>query len=180
MQEKSKANAFGKNPDYFFAKGMDYLNINDYPSAIKCFAKGVKDKHTHLLCRFNLGYVLFKVGHYPEAASQFQVLSQQCLELRIHPEDQIPLVQFNTTASELQAGLYPEAVRSAQVCIDILKAKEREQGGNVLNLHVRERELIITILQLQGLSFFKSGKLKEAGISLEQAEMRKNILKASI
>lgn len=64
MLDKSKANIVGKNPDYHFARGMDYLNQTDYQNAIKSFSKGVKDKHTHLLCRFNLGYVLFKVGHY--------------------------------------------------------------------------------------------------------------------
>ena len=27
---KKDANAFGKNPDYFFIKGIDYLNLRDF------------------------------------------------------------------------------------------------------------------------------------------------------
>ena len=40
MMPKTEANPFGKNPDFFFVKGIDYLNIRDYPSAIKNFEKG--------------------------------------------------------------------------------------------------------------------------------------------
>jgi len=64
VQPKKDATPFGKNPDYFFVKGIDYLKLNDYPSALKCFNKGIIDKGTHFLCRFNLGYTLFKVGHF--------------------------------------------------------------------------------------------------------------------
>ena len=64
MLSKKEANPFGKNPDYFFVKGLDYLNQRDHETAIKCFQKGVNDNNNHLLCRFNLGYILFKVGHY--------------------------------------------------------------------------------------------------------------------
>ena len=159
MIDKSKANIIGKNPDYHFAKGMDYLNINDMENAIASFEKGVQDKHTHLLCRFNLGYTLFKVGHFQEASSQYSTLSHQCLEQNLHPEEWTPLVQFNKAASELQAGKYAESVESAEVCIDIIKGKERESGGNILNLSKKERELMITVLTLQGLSYFRMDKL---------------------
>ena len=64
MLQKELANPFGKNPDYLFVKGIDYLNARETEMAIKCFEKGVHDKSTHLLCRFNLGYTLFKVGHF--------------------------------------------------------------------------------------------------------------------
>lgn len=64
VMPKKEANPFGKNPDYFFVKGLDYLNLRDTDNAIRCFQKGVNDNGTHLLCRFNLGYVLFKVGHF--------------------------------------------------------------------------------------------------------------------
>mmetsp|Transcript_33879 Transcript_33879/g.52208 ORF Transcript_33879/g.52208 Transcript_33879/m.52208 type:complete len:108 (+) Transcript_33879:308-631(+) len=64
---KKEANPFGKNPDYFFVKGLDYIGLKDYESALKCFSKGITDKGTHLLCRFNLGYTLFKVGHFQAA-----------------------------------------------------------------------------------------------------------------
>lgn len=184
MLEKQKANCFGKNPDYYFAKGVDYLNVQDFSNAIQCFQKGVHDKHTHLLCRFNLGYVLFKVGHFPEAANQYHILAQQCLELRIHPAEQVPLVLFNKAASELQAGLYSKVVESAQLALDALHAKEkgrpRTEGGpaggkaghngqcqsaprarghvhasEVIGL--KDRELIIALLTLQGLAYFKLG-----------------------
>lgn len=64
MLHRGEANSIGKNPDYYFVQGLNFLNGADYSNAIKCFAKGVKDKKTHLLCRFNLGYTLFKVGHF--------------------------------------------------------------------------------------------------------------------
>lgn len=77
MLPKAEANPFGKNPDYFFVKGIDYLNLRDLPQAIKCFNKGVTDKPTHLLCRFNLGYALFKAGNFQAAAENFQILASQ-------------------------------------------------------------------------------------------------------
>jgi tetratricopeptide (TPR) repeat protein len=64
MLPKDGANPFGKNPDYFFIKGIDYINLRDYSNAIKNFEKGVNDKNTHYLCRFNLGYALFKIGNF--------------------------------------------------------------------------------------------------------------------
>ena len=74
MLPKEKAHAFGKNPDYFFVKGIDYLNMHNYETAIKCFQQGLKDKPTHLLCRFNLGYTLFKAGHFQAAASEYFIV----------------------------------------------------------------------------------------------------------
>jgi len=106
---KREANPFGKNPDYFFVKGLDYLRLRDFEKAIACFRKGVSDKSTHLLCRFNLGYTLFKVGHFQEAARQYEVLSHQCLELKIHPAAKIPAVLYNKCACELQGGMFSEA-----------------------------------------------------------------------
>ena len=64
MLHRGEANAIGKNPDYYFLQGLYFIDGGNYDQAIKNFAKGVKDKKTHLLCRFNLGYTLFKVGHF--------------------------------------------------------------------------------------------------------------------
>jgi tetratricopeptide (TPR) repeat protein len=68
MLKKKEANPFGKNPDYMFVKGIDYLGLRDYAQAIQYFERGLSAKSTHLLCRFNLGYTLFKVGHFTAAA----------------------------------------------------------------------------------------------------------------
>ena len=79
MIPKRDANPFGKNPDFFFVKGIDYLNIRDYPNAIKNFDKGCTDNPNHFLTRFNLGYTLFKLGNYEQAKSQYCILWNQCL-----------------------------------------------------------------------------------------------------
>jgi len=101
MLQKDQANPFGKNPDYFFVKGLDYLNARDVELAIKCFEKGVHDKSTHLLCRFNLGYTLFKVGHFQAAVAHYETLANQCFELGIHPQRFFPSVLYNKTVCEL-------------------------------------------------------------------------------
>jgi tetratricopeptide (TPR) repeat protein len=75
MLQKELANAFGKNPDYFFKVGIDYINLRDYHSAIKNFEKGLSNKNTHYLCRFNLGYALFKIGLFQAASIHYQILS---------------------------------------------------------------------------------------------------------
>ena len=75
MLGKKEANPFGKNPDYYYLMGIDYLTAKNIEQAIKCFAKGVHDKSTHFLCRFNLGYALFKVGHFQAAVIQYDIIA---------------------------------------------------------------------------------------------------------
>lgn len=77
---RKDANPFGRNPDYYFLKGHDFLRMRDYNTAIQHFQKGVSDKGTHYLCRFNLGFTLFKVGHFQAAVEQYTILVHQCVE----------------------------------------------------------------------------------------------------
>ena len=64
------------------------------------------------------------------------------------PLSKLPLVTFNKAACEFQAGLLEMAVDSAESCVEHMKERERVCGGNVLNLSHKERELIISGLQL--------------------------------
>ena len=134
MLQKEGANPFGKNPDYFYIKGIDYLNLRDYHSAIKNFEKGVTDKNTHYLCRFILGYALCKIGHFQAASIHYQVLSDQCLDQEIHPSSRIPAVLYNKAVCELQSGYYDYAASTAEKCIEFIKEIEKEKGGSILKL----------------------------------------------
>lgn len=134
VMPKAGANPFGKNPDHFFIQGIDYLNARDVESAVKCFEKGVNDKSTHFLCRFNLGYTLFKIGHFQAAVQHYEILSRQCLELKLHPQPKIPAVLFNKCLCELQAGMFSDAAKTAAKCGDLMKELEKASGGNILAL----------------------------------------------
>lgn len=113
MMPKKGANPIGRNPDSYFIKGIDYLNQKDVSNAIKCFEKGVHDKSTHFLCRFNLGYILFKVGHFQAAAAHYDLLAYQCFELQLHPSRYFTSVLYNKTVVELQCGKFLKSAASA-------------------------------------------------------------------
>ena len=134
MMPKKGSNPFGKNPDFFFVQGIDYLNAREVENAIKCFEKGVRDKSTHLLCRFNLGYTLFQIGHFQAAVQHYEVLSHQCLELKIHPPSKVPSVLYNKCLCELQAGMLAQAAATAEKCAELMKDREKSSGGNILHL----------------------------------------------
>ena len=173
---KKGANPFGKNPDYFFIKGIDYLNGREISNAIKCFEKGVHDKVTHYLCRFNLAYTLFQIGHYQAALQHYETLSRQCLELKIHPLSKAPAVLFNKSVCELQAGNLEEAVKSAGLCLELIKNIEKENGGNILKLKKQDQEMTIDAMRIQGMAFFRNNSLGEAGRCLDAAEIRQGII----
>ena len=61
------ANPVGKNADYFFLKGFKYADSEEYAHAMSSYLKGLDIKSDHLLCRYNLGVILFKFGLYDEA-----------------------------------------------------------------------------------------------------------------
>ena len=71
----SEANPVGKNADYFFIKGFKHSVTEDYSHAMAAFLKGLDIKSDHLLCRFNLGVMLFKLGLYQEASAQYNILA---------------------------------------------------------------------------------------------------------
>ena len=142
MLPKDGSNPNGKNPDFFFCKGIDYLSLRDYQSAIKNFEKGVTDKITHYLCRFNLGYALFKIGHYQAASQHYQILSDQCDE-KIHPVRHIPGILYNKAVCELQSGYYDHSAMTAEKCIALLKEIEKQKGGSVLKLEKHQQEMMV-------------------------------------
>ncbi len=63
------ANPIGKNADYFFLKGFKHSANEEYANALSAYLKGLEIKADHLLCRFNLGVILFRLGLFEEAYS---------------------------------------------------------------------------------------------------------------
>ena len=63
------ANPVGKNADYFFLKGFKCAIAEEFANAMASYLKGLSIKNNHLLCRFNLGVILFKLGLFDEAIS---------------------------------------------------------------------------------------------------------------
>ena len=59
----------GKNADYFFLKGFKYALAEDFSHSMAAYLKGLDIKRDHLLCRFNLGVILFRLGLFEEAVS---------------------------------------------------------------------------------------------------------------
>jgi tetratricopeptide (TPR) repeat protein len=88
------ANPVGKNADYFFLKGFKASSSEEYANAMSYYLKGLQIRDDHLLCRFNLGVILFKLGLFDEAISQYHTLQKQGYGNR-------PVVLFNTALCEL-------------------------------------------------------------------------------
>lgn len=61
------------------------------------YLKGLDIKSDHMLCRFNLGVTLFKLGLYEEAVSQYTTLIKQGYGEKA-------IVLYNKTLCELQCG----------------------------------------------------------------------------
>ena len=172
MLRKEEATPFGKNPDYFFSRGVDQISSGEIGEAIKSFAKGIHDKSTHFLCRFGLGFALFKVGNFTAAAREYDVLAHQCLVLGLHSKVKFPQVLYNKSVSELQCGHFQKAGRSAEIGIAILKEKEQQSGGSFITLPKRDQEMLINLLQLQGLASFRGGDIRTGGFCFEAADFR--------
>jgi tetratricopeptide (TPR) repeat protein len=114
----SEANPVGKNADYFFIKGFKYSVTEDYAHAMAAYLKGLDIKSDHLLCRFNLGVILFKLGLYHEASSQYSILASQGYSDRT-------FVMYNKALSELQAAQHEKTLESSQKCIAIIIKKKK-------------------------------------------------------
>jgi hypothetical protein len=52
----------GKNSDFYFVEASKLSLRGDLTSAIEMLKKGLELKPTHLICRFNHGVVMFKLG----------------------------------------------------------------------------------------------------------------------
>jgi tetratricopeptide (TPR) repeat protein len=72
-----EANPVGRNADYFFLKGFKEGTTEDYAHSMASYLKGLDIKSDHLLCRFNLGVTLFKLGLFEEACLQYNILVKQ-------------------------------------------------------------------------------------------------------
>lgn len=68
------ANPIGKNADYFFLKAFKHAMNEEYANAIQDYQKGLEIKPNHLLCRHNLGVILFTIGMFQEALSEYEKL----------------------------------------------------------------------------------------------------------
>lgn len=64
----------GKNSDYYFIEAAKLSLKGDLPRAIEQLKKGLELKQNHLLCRFNQGVLLFKLGLIQEATTDFKLL----------------------------------------------------------------------------------------------------------
>lgn len=114
----SEANPVGKNADYFFLKGFKFGTCEEHANALASYLKGLDIKNDHLLCRFNLGVTLFKLGLFDEAVSQYDTLVKQGYGER-------PVVTYNKALCELQAGSYPQAIETSQACITEIMKKTK-------------------------------------------------------
>ena len=84
----------GKNADYFFLKGFKAGTNEEYANAMSYYLKGIQIKEDHLLCRFNLGVVQFKLGLFDEAIAQYHTLQKQGYGTR-------PVVLYNLALCHL-------------------------------------------------------------------------------
>ena len=112
------ANPVGKNADYFFLKGFKYTTCEEYSNAMSSYLKGLEIKEDHLLCRFNLGVILFKLGLYEEAVAQYETLVKQGYGNR-------NVVLYNKALSELQSGKYALSIETSQLCINMISTLKK-------------------------------------------------------
>jgi tetratricopeptide (TPR) repeat protein len=118
----SEANPVGKNADYFFLKGFKFGACDEHANAMASYLKGLDIKNDHLLCRFNLGVTLFKLGLFEESVHQYEILAKQ--------HSGKPVVLYNKALCELQAGKFEEASLSAEKCIEEIMKKSKNLKSN--------------------------------------------------
>ena len=82
------------------------------------YLKGLEIKEDHLLCRFNLGVILFKLGLYEEAVAQYETLVKQGYGNR-------NVVLYNKALSELQSGKYALSIETSQLCINMISTLKK-------------------------------------------------------
>lgn len=64
----------GKNADFYFVEAGKQAMNNDLTKALEFLKRGLEIKPTHVLCRFNEGVILFKLGLIVEAGRDFAFL----------------------------------------------------------------------------------------------------------
>lgn len=65
----------GKGADYYFVQAGKLGLRNEITKAIDTLKRGLQIKPDHLLCRFNHGVLMFKMGLIIEATEDFQQLA---------------------------------------------------------------------------------------------------------
>lgn len=111
------ANPIGKNADYFFLKAFKHSAAEDYAHALSSYLKGLEIKPDHLLCRFNLGVILFRLGLFEEAYSQYHTLLAQGYAEK-------PIVHYNLALACLQCGKYSESLKIARKCLELMGVEQ--------------------------------------------------------
>lgn len=112
LMPKSKVNNFmiGKTPDFYFLKAAKQSQNNELTHAIETLNKGLELKSNHLLCRFNHGVLMYKLGLMIQAKNDFQMLS--CLykkEFAAH---------YNYGLTLFQLGLYEKAIAALSLIVN--------------------------------------------------------------
>jgi len=65
----------GKTAEFYFKSAMKHLTRNEVASAIEELHKGLVIQPDHLLCRFNHGAIMFKLGLMLQAKHDFELLA---------------------------------------------------------------------------------------------------------
>lgn len=60
-----------KDADFYFVEAYKKAQIGDFTMAIELLKKGLEIKPNHLLCKFNLAVLKFKLGLIQEALIDF-------------------------------------------------------------------------------------------------------------
>ncbi|CDW79852.1 tpr repeat-containing protein [Stylonychia lemnae] len=154
------ANPIGKNADYFFLKGFKYQTNEEYANALHSYQKGLEIKHNHLLCRFNLGVILFRLGLFEEAYLQYEKL----ISLGYHERT---VVLYNKILCAVQIGRFNEAVEIATKCIDILIKRKRGIES--------DKEMIGDLHQIIGICHLRLKNIKLAGKSFAESRNYKTV-----
>lgn len=92
----------GKGPEHYFIQAMKYCERNLIPQAIEEFRKGLMIKPDHLLCRFNHGVLMFKLGLVKQSEYDFQLL--------VDKKTKDPGAYYNLAVVKVQQGFYAIAL----------------------------------------------------------------------
>lgn len=99
----------GKNPDFYFLKAAKQSLNNELTNAIESLNKGLAINPSHLLCKFNHGVLMYKLGLLSQARSDFQMISA------LYKKEFAGHYNFGMTLFQL--GLYKEALDALDLII---------------------------------------------------------------
>jgi tetratricopeptide (TPR) repeat protein len=109
----------GKTADFYFIQASNLCLRNNLPHAIESLTKGLAIQPDHLLCRFNHGALMFKLGLMSQARRDFEMLSPRYpKELAAH---------FNLALTLLQLGEYDKALDAADIIVKAAQKADSRQ-----------------------------------------------------